>query len=142
MWRGEKSSGLLTASKILEELLDNLHVAGHLLASHLLNAVIAVVDAEDLFATKDCDTDSEDVFADEHVTPVKLASHGELPAAHVRHEEDGCIIVSLVHMVDHSDDLPSTKASSSSGRRQTPPLSFWLSLCACLFLYCLKVGQK
>jgi hypothetical protein len=89
LWRGEEFAGSLTASKVFEELLDNLHVAGHLLASHLLNAVVAVVDAEDFLATKDCDTDGEDVLADEHVAAVKLASHGELPAAHVRHEEHG-----------------------------------------------------
>lgn len=64
-------------------------MARDLLASHLLNAVIAVVDSEDFLAAKNGNTDGEDVLADQHVTAMQLASHGELAAAHVRHEQDG-----------------------------------------------------
>jgi phosphatidylglycerophosphatase A len=78
----------LTASKVFEELLDHLHVAGYLLATHLLDAVIAVVDTENLLAAENSHADDEDVLADEHVASMELASHGELSPAHVRHEKD------------------------------------------------------
>lgn len=76
---------VLTASQVFEELLDDLHVTGHLLATHLLDAVVAVVDAEDLFATEESDAEDEDVLADEHVATMELAPHAELSSAHVRH---------------------------------------------------------
>jgi hypothetical protein len=76
-----------TATEILEELLNNLHVARDLLTTHLLDAVVAVVDAEDLLAAKDGNADDEDVLADEHVPAVELATHGELAATHMRHEK-------------------------------------------------------
>lgn len=54
----------LTASKVLKELLDYLHVTRDLLTTHLLDAVVAVVNAENLLAAKDSDADDEDVLAD------------------------------------------------------------------------------
>jgi hypothetical protein len=63
-------------------------VARHLLASHLLNTVVAVVDSEDFLAAKDSNADDKDVFADQHVTAVELSSHGKLATAHVRHKQD------------------------------------------------------
>jgi hypothetical protein len=54
----------------------------------LLNAVVAVVDSENLFAAKDSNADCEDVLADEHVSTMELAAHRELAAAHVRHEKN------------------------------------------------------
>lgn len=80
-----KGKGELTASQIFEELLNDLHVTRYLLATHLLDAVIAVVDAEDLFATEEGDAEDEDVLADEHVATMELAAHAELSPAHVRH---------------------------------------------------------
>ena len=64
-------------------------MARHLLATHLLNAVIAVVDAEDLLATEQRNADDEDVLANKHVATMKFASHGELAPAHVRHQQHG-----------------------------------------------------
>lgn len=78
----------LTASQVLKELLDYLHVTGDLLASHLLDAIVAIVDTEDLLATKDGHANDKDVLADEHVTPMKLSTHRELATTHVRHQEN------------------------------------------------------
>jgi hypothetical protein len=120
-------------------------MARYLLPTHLLDAVIAVVNPEDFLTAQHGDTDDKDVFTDEHVAAVKLPSHGKLPPAHVRHQQHGFghgqhpSATSIRKMTSHS---PSTKASSSSGRRQTPPLSFWVSLWACLLRYCRKAGQK
>jgi hypothetical protein len=58
-----------------------------LFAPHLLNAVIAVVDAKDFFATQELHADDEDVLADQHIPAMQLSGHGKLPPAHVRHEE-------------------------------------------------------
>lgn len=77
---------ILTASQVLEELLDDLHMAGDLLASHLLNAVIAVINAEDFLASKDGNAENKNVLANQHVAAVKLAAHGELASAHMGHE--------------------------------------------------------
>jgi hypothetical protein len=42
-------------------------MARDLLASHLLNAIIAVVDSENFLAAQERNTDCEDVLADQHV---------------------------------------------------------------------------
>jgi hypothetical protein len=54
----------------------------------LLNAIVTVVDSENLFAAKNSNADCEDVLADKHVSAMELATHRELAAAHVRHEEN------------------------------------------------------
>lgn len=64
-------------------------MARHLLASHLLDAVAAVVNTEDLLAPEKLYAEHEDVLADEHVSAVELATHRELASAHVRHQQHG-----------------------------------------------------
>jgi hypothetical protein len=52
----------------------------------LLNAITAVVNAEDFFATEELHAYDEDVLADQHIPAMKLSRHGKLPPTHVRHE--------------------------------------------------------